>query len=105
MYNYICLKSKEQYDGELYLYSHYGECERYLQEALRKRKRWNDAEYLSRIIFSVFIKDDIDSDCGFGITTRMSMEKDEVIEVDIDEQKVRYNDKDYSFEEYIKLDL
>jgi len=54
----------------LYFYTHWGatSLENYVSDALdRGRGRWNDKEYLNRIIFSEMIKDEVLSDIGFGI--------------------------------------
>lgn len=55
---------------ELYFYTHWcaTSLENFVSDALnRGRGRWNDSEYLNRIIFSEMIKDEVMSDIGFGI--------------------------------------
>lgn len=59
-------------EGEptLYLYTHWGasSLEHTVADALaRGENRWSDPEYLNRIIFSEMIKDDVDSEVGYGI--------------------------------------
>ena len=54
-------------DGkELYIYSHWGGTEMLekVQDALAKRWRWGDGEYLTRIIY-----DEIVGEAGFGTET------------------------------------
>lgn len=58
-------------DTNVYLYTHH---EGYLLESLvkavlMKRERWNDPEYLARIVFSKMIEHDIHGDTGYGIST------------------------------------
>lgn len=54
----------------VYLYTHWrgSEIKTILRSALARRQRWNDAAYLTRIIFSEMIKDDIAGETGFGIS-------------------------------------
>lgn len=54
----------------VYLYTHWGgsEIRQTLVAALtRGRDRWDDPEYLTRIIFSEMTKDDWEATTGFGI--------------------------------------
>lgn len=53
----------------VYLYTHWGASEliENVQKAIRKRRRWDDYEYLTRIIFDVMKGDDTTSETGFGI--------------------------------------
>jgi len=61
-------------DTGVYLYQH---CDGYdlpsiVKEALSSKRgfnRWDDPEYLARIIFSHMIRDHIDEGTGFGINT------------------------------------
>jgi len=58
--------------GELYFYTHWTgtELPKILANALdRGRDRWGDESYLSRIIFSEMIKQDVLDNTGFGIST------------------------------------
>jgi hypothetical protein len=61
-------------DTGVYLYSHWGantiiEDMKKILSTDKAQSRINDPEYLSRIIFSELIKDDIDGECNFGIST------------------------------------
>ena len=74
-----------------------------LKRALSKHDRWRQPDYLSRIIFSEMIKNDINGTTGFGILTDNVGDADEEIVVDCDRQEViikgRYNNKTYTFSE------
>jgi hypothetical protein len=64
---HIALKQDK---GTIYLYSHWDGRDLYqkLARALeRGRGRWDDEEYLGRIIFSEMIRDDINGETGYGI--------------------------------------
>lgn len=83
----IILKQEE--GGKIYLYTHWGghKIKQVLAKALdRSRSRWDDEPYLSRIIFSELIKDDIDGLTGYGLTTYMTDEDNNDVEVDIEAQ-------------------
>jgi hypothetical protein len=109
----------EQRDGEspVYLYAHWKATElpKILADALAHEKRWNDNEYLARIVF-----DELSSRCseftGCGISTSQHGDTWRVIKVDPQEQEVLFK-KDtgyradpragehYSFEEFVENEL
>ena len=55
---------------------------------LEKKERWNDAAYLSRMIFCEMVKDNLHNTTGFGILTDNVGDAEEEIIVDIDRQEV-----------------
>lgn len=58
------------HDKKIFLYTHWGgsELPQTLAYALtRGKERWCDESYLSRIIFSEMVRDNIDDLTGFGI--------------------------------------
>lgn len=78
-------------DEGVYLYSHWGSetIEQELRGWLDKGKsRWNDPEYLARIIFSQMVKKYIDGDTGFGIGTSKHGDLDILITVDCERRTV-----------------
>lgn len=95
---------KEEGGGEIYLYSHWGgyDLPRVLANALdRGRGRWNDEPYLSRIIFSEMVKDQIEEDTGYGLSTyRTDWEYDDLI-VDVKSQRVNGRGEGMSFDEFV----
>jgi hypothetical protein len=66
----IAVKMGNAKKGRVYLYAHWAGAALFadLQAALQRRERWQDAEYLARIIFQEMIGDDRGS-TGFGIGT------------------------------------
>ena len=57
----------------VYLYTHWGGSRLIddVKDALRKRWRWSDEEYLARIIFDVMIGGEQGSETGYGIGTEI----------------------------------
>lgn len=55
--------------GEIYFYSHWGGTEilQQVQQAIAKRWRWDDPEYLARIIFDCIKGNDTTSETSYGI--------------------------------------
>lgn len=86
-----------QSDGELYLYTHWGASDLVddVRHALSRKERWNDEEYLTRIIFCEMLRDSgnpLDEATGFGIgLTRHSDIWREVV-VDVPKQTVAVRD-------------
>jgi hypothetical protein len=60
-----------------------------LKSALKRGKsRWDDFQYLTRIIFCEMIGDDTKGLTGFGITQDIHDNENEILEVNIDNQTV-----------------
>lgn len=110
----IVIRNKEN-DKHIFLYTHrsgYRMPER-LHEALEKGKdRWDDAPYLSRIIFQALLNGDT-SATGVGLTTYLTDNEYPLLVVDIEENKVGWCDEktnistaklQCSFKEFMKLD-
>ena len=91
-------------DADLYFYTHwYGsQLPKIVQETLEKKDRWTDEPYLSRMIFSNMIKDDVNGTAGFGISRYMCDNENPIVNVNIAEQKVTINDITWTFEDYIQ---
>lgn len=84
----------------VYLYAHWGAGLQTLgdvQQALKMQARWDDPEYLVRIIFCQMVQDDIEGTTGFGISTSMHGDLEELIIVDTSKQKVYYM-QNYGFQ-------
>lgn len=66
---------KPEQQGSVFIYSHWGGGDdinnsplaQQIRSALERRERWGDESYLARILFSEIIKDDIESDAGYGL--------------------------------------
>lgn len=78
-------------DPGVYLYTHWcgTELPAILQTALRKKLRWTDAPYLTRIIFCTMLKGNEEpEERGFGISTSLLDNEYPILEVDVDAQTV-----------------
>jgi hypothetical protein len=87
----------------IYFYTHWSgsELPEILKSALiRGQSRWGDDQYLSRIIFSEMIQNDVLNETGYGIGTYIGDNEHTIIYVDNNAQTVSIGDKTYSFEEY-----
>lgn len=100
--------------GKVYLYTHWGgsEIKAILQRALKRRQRWNDEPYLTRIIFCEMLEGDLDGETGFGISTEIGDNENNIFEVDCKNQKVKeYKGdtdkiiKEWTFEEFLKQEI
>ena len=117
-------KTKTMEDGKLstrsqvymknsgvYLYKHLDgyDLENIVRKALQRKERWTDVEYLTRIIFSEMIKDDLEGSIGFGIGTTKHSDIEYLVTVNVNKQTVKVTDvvKNLvtfkgTFEEFVK---
>jgi hypothetical protein len=85
-------------DGnKIYFYSHWGGDQETLKAVItnalqRSKDRWEDEPYLSRIIFSEMIKNDINGTTGYGITPYIT---DGIATIVIDLKNQTVNDIDF----------
>ncbi len=89
------VKVVSQYaDNPVYLYTHYDGSNliNIVKKSIIKQKRWNDSEYLARIIFCEMIKEDIEGSTGFGIGTSEHGDIEYLDIVDIPNQRVIHCD-------------
>jgi hypothetical protein len=108
-------KSGKELAG-IYMYSHWGGAflPAQLRAALvRGRERWGDPQYLARIIFCELIQEDVLSETGYGLSTRIGDNEHSIIRVDDGAQRVSFhepgkerNPKDkgslsWSYDEYV----
>lgn len=98
----IIVKNKGE---EVYLYTHWRghDLPETLQRALKRKQRWDDHQYLARIIFNTMTRGSEDSETGYGISSKQH-DGGVDITVDVEHQEVRWEGKAWSFEEYIKLE-
>lgn len=110
---------RDNYDPGVFLYTHWGgyELPQTVQRALRREERWSDTPYLARIVFSEMIRDEIDGETGYGISSVMVGDNGyPVIVLDTSKQTVSYISEDdarykktdspaasWSMEDYISL--
>lgn len=109
----VCMRYK---DEQVVLYAHRsGEhLPKIVSQALKRGKpRWRDFQYLTRIVFCEMVKDDVMGLTGFGITQKVWDGGRKIIDLDLDEQKVKLILKpfigenkieEFSFKEFIKSD-
>ena len=92
------------------LYTHWGakEMEDDLRDVLSRKVRWNDPSYLSRMIFSRMIRNDIDGELNYGILTDNVGDAQKEIVVDCNRQEVIVKELDenvtYTFDDFIDND-
>ena len=77
-------------DTGIYLYQHWDGDGLFqiVKDAIAKGWRWNDEEYLTRIIFCEMVKDDIGGETGFGIGNSQHGDIEYLITVDCEKQTV-----------------
>lgn len=94
-------------NSEVWLYTHWSadQLPTILAAALIKRWRWDDAPYLTRIIFETMLgaTDSFGTETGFGISSKCGDGGDRVLNVDVDRQKVYWRSHVWTFEEYVAL--
>jgi hypothetical protein len=84
---------------DLYLYTHWTayRLHKTVADALnRGRGRWNDNEYLSRIIFSEMIKDEVLEETGYGIGFELHGDVHKLVVVNITMGTAGIMDNDYT---------
>lgn len=70
----VVVVTQEEGEVPIYLYTHWGgsTLPEVVQAALRRgRSRWGDPPYLTRIIFSEMIQDEVLEETGFGISVHL----------------------------------
>lgn len=94
--------SKDDNKSGVYMYSHWGgyRLPQVLAKALdRGKSRWGDESYLARIVFSELVRDDIDGETGYGLSTTLGDGGDRILTVDAIAQTVHttntYDDTDW----------
>lgn len=77
-------------DSGVYLYTHWGAgtLEHSVRLALSKRWRWDDEEYLTRIIFDTMSAGEQGVETGFGISTSEHGDNEILIIVDCESKEV-----------------
>ena len=98
--------------SQVYLYTHWSgqELPEILRQALiRGRNRWDDGQYLARIIFCEMVQGDILGESGYGISSKVQDGDDRILEVNTVTQTVRIATRskrfgkftEFSFADYI----
>lgn len=102
----VCVREDEQ-DRGVYLYTHWdgSNLPQTLRDALAKEWRWQDIQYLTRIIFDEMTKDEHGTETGYGISSAVGDGEDRVLIVDGATQTVskRGSERKWTFDEYVHL--
>jgi len=91
-------------DTGVYLYTHYGgtNLPEIVRRALARRERWDDPEYLTRIIFCGMVKPDFDGELGYGIGTERHGDAWRQVKINCKRKTIKVdNGLEISFEEFI----
>jgi hypothetical protein len=95
-------------DTGVYLYTHWAgyNLPSVVQSALKREVRWDDPEYLARVVFEEMIKPSLGSEGGFGIDTQQHGDIYRLVIIDCADQTVVIKDFDKevyrgSFQEFI----
>lgn len=83
--------------GKVYLYTHWSgsDIKNTLLKALKRKQRWDDEPYLTRIIFCELLEGDLEGETGFGISTKICDNEHNIFEVDVEKQEVRELEYDW----------
>ena len=101
-------------DTGVYLYTHWGASDllKDVKRALSKKWRWDDPEYLGRIIFDEMIDDQQKTELSFGIGTEEHGDIWRLIKINCKDQIVEINDylgnnhnRSYPFNTFIKAEV
>lgn len=98
--------------GRVYLYAHTGapSITKVVHDALSKRKRWDDPDYLARMIFCEMIpREHWESDLGYGIGSVLYTSTNVLISVDTQRQRVivqsalnKHESHSYTFDSFVE---
>jgi hypothetical protein len=93
----VCGDNKE---SSVYLYTHWGaeELPETVRNALSKGWRWDDADYLARIIFDEMIDSDQGMETGYGICCRQHGDIECLVTVNCNTQTVTVDNSMYGGE-------
>jgi hypothetical protein len=105
--NILVKKSEKKEEEQVCFYTHWAgtELPATLRSALiRGRGRWDDFQYLTRIIFCEMLKqggEDLDGLTGYGISQVPYDGDDRIITVIFNSQEIVLGNNKYSYEEYV----
>ena len=90
-------------DGsEIYIYAHWhgSVLAQRVRSALAKKWRWDDPQYLARIIYDEVVGDEFGEETGFGLSTEIG-DGDVRITVLMDQQKVHLGGVTMTFADFV----
>ena len=90
-------------DEGIYLYTHWhgSELKEIVRKALAKKWRWNDSEYLARIVFDEMVGKGQGQKTGFGIGSSKHSDIHTLIEINCKNQTVKIGDQIQSFTSFV----
>jgi hypothetical protein len=95
-------------DVPVNLYTHWAGTELpwLLRQALAKKWRWDDADYLARIIFDTMTYGDHGSETGYGIGTSPGDGEDRILKVVVGRQVVVHmrTGREWTFEQFSQME-
>jgi len=104
----VCVRGRH---GDVYLYRHF-DAKNILNDVyvgLSFKNRWDDGDYIARMIFEQMISDSNDKVYGFGICTHQHSDIDLLVIVDCNKQEVIIEKKPLQikvpFDQYIKTQV
>jgi len=104
----VLIKGSDE-DHGVYLYTHCGawDLPSTVKAALAKKWRWDDREYLARIIFDAMTEGNHGKETGYGIGTEVHEDIWRLVTVDCDKRTVTIENwgkpvATYTFDEFIK---
>lgn len=82
-------------DTKVYLYTHWGATSlpEDVEKAIAKKWRWDDPDYLTRIIFDVITEDNHGEETGYGIGTQKAGDIWRLVTVDCKKRTVTVADE------------
>lgn len=88
----------------VYLYTHWSgtELPETVRQALLRKLRWNDCQYLTRIIFDQMTEGNHGAETGFGISASVGDGDERIVRVNALTQTVDLGHKAWPFDEYIR---
>ena len=95
--NILVLDYWEPRGPGVFLYTHWGgsQLAGTLKDALSRRQRWDDSQYLARIIFDEMKGDDVEGENGYGISARMFDNSHFILVVDCQQGEVHVADPEH----------
>lgn len=91
----------------VYLYTHWGGCEllQTVQNAIKKEWRWDDPQYLARIIFDQMTENHHGQETGFGISSYEGDNSHDLIYVDPGKQEIRVGEHSWPMAAFCTTDV
>ena len=98
---------KEKAPSQVWLYTHWGgsTIASVVRDALAKNQRWNDGQYLARIVYDVLLDGQHSDATGFGITDRMCDNEHKIVVVDTSQQLVVIVERECVVDRKIPFDV